>query len=84
LLPLLSGGENGWAQKLLGTKPAEAAPRVGATADFNALDRRSGIKEQRPGTPVSGGQFRPRQETEEEEGEVDEDVQFGNKIQPAR
>jgi hypothetical protein len=81
LLPLLSGGENGWAQKLLGTKPAEATPRLGATADFNALDRRSGSKEQRPG---SGGQFRPRQETEEEEGELDEDVQFGNKIQPAR
>ena len=74
----MSGGENGWAQKLLGGTKPEATPRAGA-ADSNALDRRSSQEQQQR-------LYRQRGEAEDEEGEEEEGLHslFGTKIQPAR
>jgi hypothetical protein len=89
----LGGGENGWAQKLLGTKPeatprASSGPAADAAADLNGLDRRSGQQQQRQGGNA------PRavesavlddEEGEEEGSEISRaHAQFGTKIHPAR
>ena len=82
-LPLISGGENGWAHKLLGGPPKpEATPRAGTDSGAAALDRRSSQEQQRHFRP----RVEPEEDDEEEGGEAERLLhsQFGTKIQTSR